>query len=311
MPRSNRLTSEMRSDLIDWVALGPHHWAGALNEDDFLSRIYNLSRLPSTDSRRSQYPTAAEDIWQHRVNNSDWDENWVFGDSRFNLRHVPDAEFLRFLVETVNPTVRRAPSAASELVSGYNDVLRHGGYEIAEDRRVGDAIYYRFQSISGINSPASVIVAPPDITNTTVLATQLQRLRRDIDSDPAAAIAHCKELLESQCKLVLGALGESYSHRDDLPQLYNAASRALGVHAQAVSGDSRASSAIRGMLRNLQSIVQNVAEARNSMGTGHGSSIESPAQRRHARLVFNATVAVAEFIADTWASFESEGLDVD
>lgn len=292
----------MRSDLIDWLDGGSHHWAGVLDEQSFLGRLFDLKSLPSTDSRRSQFPTAAEDIWQHRVNNRDWDDDWVFTDSRFDLRHAPDEIFLRFFLETVTPRVRRDPIAAAELVRGYNDILRRGGYEFVEDRRVDTMIYYRSQRLSGIHSPAEISVAPPDVSDTAVLAGQLRRLKRDIDQDPAAAIAHCKELLESQSKLVLAALGESYSDRDDLPQLYGAASRALGIHASAVSGDSRASDSVRAMLRNLQSVVQNVSEARNSMGTGHGRGIESPAETRHARLVFNATVTVAEFVADTWAA---------
>ncbi|MBW9121913.1 hypothetical protein JNB63_17585 [Microbacterium trichothecenolyticum] len=163
MPTPNRLTSQMRSDLIDWLNLGPHHWAGQLDEDKFLSRIYDLRSLPTTDSRRSQYPTAAEDIWQHRVNNpDDWDDDWVFGDSRFNLRHVDDATFTRFLVETVQPAVRRDVEAARELVEGYNDVLRRAGFEIVEDRRVGESVYYRVEQFGNIPVVQQTTAPPPE-----------------------------------------------------------------------------------------------------------------------------------------------------
>ncbi|MBT1683781.1 abortive infection family protein [Curtobacterium flaccumfaciens] len=60
------------------------------------------------------------------------------------------------------------------------------------------------------------------------------------------------------------------------------------------------------MLRNLSSIVKNISEARNAMGTGHGRAEASRAERRHARLFFNATVTVTEFIAETWAAREDE-----
>ncbi|QLD10812.1 abortive infection family protein [Microbacterium oleivorans] len=301
MPQ-NRITVAMRTDIFDWLALSSHHWAGDQEEPDFLSRLFDLRSLPSTDGR-PQYPTAAEDIWQHRVNNrTDWDDNWVFGDSRFNLWHVDDGLFLQFLVQTVNPAVRRDPAAAAAMVQAYNDVLRRAGIELAEDRRVGEGAYYRPQNTSGVNSPSAMVVAPPDVKNTDVLAAQLTRLRRDIDTDPAAAIAHCKELIESQCKLVLSELGKPYDDRAELPALYRAASEALGIHAQSVSGDARASEAIRTVLRSLASVVQNVSAARNAMGTGHGRGTASPAERRHARLVFNATVAITEFVADTWSA---------
>jgi hypothetical protein len=139
-----------------------------------------------------------------------------------------------------------------------------------------------------------------------VLDQQLGRLRRDIETDPAAAIAHCSELIESQLKLILQRFGEQYSDRDDVPALYGQVSRRLGIHSNAVPGDSRASEAVKQVLRNLSSIVKNISEARNAMGTGHGRAEASPAERRHARLFFNATVTVTEFIAETWAAREDE-----
>lgn len=45
---------------------------GRLNEVEFWERIFNLEKLPSTDSR---YPDMKSDLWQHRVNNDDWDDN--------------------------------------------------------------------------------------------------------------------------------------------------------------------------------------------------------------------------------------------
>ena len=45
----------------------PYH--GNLSEIDFLSKIYSLDKLPSTDTR---FSTSEEDIWQHTVNNDDW-----------------------------------------------------------------------------------------------------------------------------------------------------------------------------------------------------------------------------------------------
>jgi hypothetical protein len=67
---------------------------GRLEETEFLSRLYDLEKLPSSDSR---FKDAAGDIWQHRVNNYDWQDGWVFDDWRFNLRDGDDEILLRFL----------------------------------------------------------------------------------------------------------------------------------------------------------------------------------------------------------------------
>lgn len=308
MASSNKITYQQRADLIDWLAGSPFHWAGGQEEDAFLGRLFDLKSLPTTDSRRGQFPTAAEDIWQHRVRNTDWDDDWVFDDPRFNLRHVDDETFLRFLEQTVTPRARPDATEAATLVDAYNQVLQRSGWELAEapERRVGDRAHYRATALGGVHSPSRVNVAPPDLREGSVLAEQLQRLRRDLLADPSAAIGHCKELLESQCKLVLDAVGESYSDRDDLPKLYGMASRALGIHGEAVPGSSRASDAVRTMLRSLATAVQSISEVRNTIGTGHGRGAHSPAERRHARFVFNATVTIAEFVADTWAQYLGE-----
>lgn len=56
----------------------------------------------------------------------------MFYDSRLNLLHAPDEEFLRFLCETVHPVVRPSLAEAQELVMGYNERLGEDGWEIVE-----------------------------------------------------------------------------------------------------------------------------------------------------------------------------------
>jgi hypothetical protein len=300
---TNRISFQQRTDLIDWLVNSGYHWAGTQNEDAFLGRLFDLKKLPSTDSRKSQFPTAAEDIWQHRVNNSDWPDDWVFDDSRFNLRHGSDDTFLRFLEHTVSPRVRSNAAQSAAMVDAYNQIIRRSGWELVEDpdRRIGDTVHYRIAPTSGVHDPRTIEIAPPDLRVATVLTEQLRRLRRDLETDPPATIGHCKELLESQFKLILDSMNEPYSDRDDLPVLYGKLSRALGIHGEAVPGSSRASESIRTLLRSLATATKSISEIRNAIGTGHGRGSQSPAEKRHARLAFNATVAIAEFVADTWA----------
>lgn len=69
---------------------------GRLAEIDFLKRIYQLGKMPSYDSR---FQNAADDIWQHTVNNNDYPYCWMFEDNRFNLKDGNDEDYLRFLTE--------------------------------------------------------------------------------------------------------------------------------------------------------------------------------------------------------------------
>ncbi len=94
--RVNRVSSLTRRDIVDMLSIDGVGWAGRLSEPDFLSRIWDLTAMPSTDRR---YGDAAGDIHQHRVNNYDWDADWVFNDPRFNLHGCSDERFLEFLAQ--------------------------------------------------------------------------------------------------------------------------------------------------------------------------------------------------------------------
>lgn len=89
--------------------------------------------MRSTDGR---FANAAGDIFQHRVRNYDWNDDWVFYDPRFNLLHGPDEDFLRFLAETVHPVVRPDPSEARAIASAYNKELGTDRWELVEVRQI-------------------------------------------------------------------------------------------------------------------------------------------------------------------------------
>lgn len=293
-----RIRRDTRNNILDWLSLSEHTWSGRLDHPQFLTRLYNLEALPSKDYR---YSNAHRDIHQHAVNNWDWEDDWVFGDDRFKLRDGTDENLLNFLAETVHPAVRSDREAAEAMVAAYNDTLRPDGYELYAKDRFGDRIIYGWREIAAYHAPAHLTIAQTaDLTENAVLRRHLDLIDRDLTADPAAAIASCKNLIESQCKIVLTDLGIEFSDRDELPGLFASLADALAINANAVDGSRRGSDAIRKAMRALSTLVQSIAEARNSIGDGHGTLDVSPATPRHARLVFNATVAVAQFIADTW-----------
>lgn len=293
-----RINRSTRNNLLDWLSLSEYRWSGRLEHPEFLSRLYNLEKLPSKDYR---YKNASGDIHQHTVNNWDWEDDWVFGDDRFNLRDGSDENLLNFLVETVHPVVQDDSETAASMVVAYNDTLRRDGFELYPVDNFGDRIIYGSRHIAAYHAPVTLtLTQTPDLTENAVLRRHLDMIDRDLNDDPPAAISSCKNLIESQCKLVLTDLGVEFSERDELPGLFAKVASSPNINANAVEGDSRGSDALRKAMRALTTTVQSIAESRNSIGNGHGSSALSPASPRHARLVFNSTVAVAQFIADTW-----------
>jgi hypothetical protein len=139
------ITEVTRREIFDRLSAGNINWAGRLQEDDFLSRLYDLNALPSTDYR---FSTAAGDIRQHRVNWEDWENDWVFYDSRFNLLHGPDEDFLRFLCETIHPAVRQDTEEAQKIVNLYNEQLRQDGWELFQKGEISGRPVFAARKIS-------------------------------------------------------------------------------------------------------------------------------------------------------------------
>ncbi len=90
-----KISQITRRDIADAIIVEQINWTGQLEEQEFLARLFDLGSLPSTDVR---FKSASGDIWQHRINNpTDWNDDWVFYDRRFNLMGCDDELFLRFL----------------------------------------------------------------------------------------------------------------------------------------------------------------------------------------------------------------------
>ncbi len=112
---------------------------GRLNEIEFLSRLYDLDKLPSMDSR---FPSARADITQHRLANDDWDDDWIFYDDRFGLNQGEHHVFLDFLTELLHPVVRSDLDEVSKVSQRLNGLLAPDGYRLeVKEHMSGRPIY--------------------------------------------------------------------------------------------------------------------------------------------------------------------------
>jgi Abortive infection C-terminus len=150
------------------------------------------------------------------------------------------------------------------------------------------------------NPPALAVERFDRLAEPRVLLDHLARIEAGITSDPAAAIASSKELVESALKFVLNDYGVEHPRSAQLPELYKLAATELRLSRESVPESARGSQIAQRVLQNLSSAVQGLAELRNELGLGHGRTTRSPALTRHARLAANSARAVTEFILDTW-----------
>lgn len=138
---SRQISEVTKRDIRELLAT--FKWWGRLEEVTFLERLYRLNEMPSYDFR---YDTAEQDIYQHRVDNSDWPDGWVFADGRFGIADGEDEELLRFLTEMLHPIVRDE-SESEDIVGRLNPLLRADGYQIAPNGAISGRPTYGWERV--------------------------------------------------------------------------------------------------------------------------------------------------------------------
>ena len=121
------ITTVTRHDIFDYLRGLSSPWWGKLDEVTFLEALYDLDRPTPEDSR---LPTVRSDIQQHRFNNYDLPDDWVFEDSRLGLSDGPDEVLLAFLARTVHPEVAADVEEATKQVEELNRLLAPDGWSL-------------------------------------------------------------------------------------------------------------------------------------------------------------------------------------
>ncbi|MGO8251813.1 abortive infection family protein [Rhizobium ruizarguesonis] len=297
---ANDISRVVRQDIFDSLRIDRVVWSGRLEEVEFLERLYDLTTMPSGDTR---YSDAAGDIWQHRVNNpQDWNDDWIYGDARFNLLQGSSDLFLRFLSETVHPVVRPDRNEALKLVQQFNDQLRQEGWHLVEQEKIAGRPRFvgrriqnsRVRSVSRARTVA-------DALDAGWMQKEIERLENAVDRDPALAIGTAKELVETCCKSILSKRGVSVARNDDLPKLTKALAKELKLVPEGISDEAKGATTIRLILQNLSVMTQHLAELRGLYGSGHGRDGKHRGlEPRHARLAVGAAVAFIDFVTETY-----------
>jgi hypothetical protein len=291
------IPEHVRRDIFDFLRLHSLDWFGRLDDVEFLKRLYNLEDLSSTDSR---FKTASGDIWQHRINNTDWEADWVFTDERFELLNGPDSILLKFLCQTIHPVVRQNTTEVTSLLDGYNSLLSKAGWQIVAQTTIGDKPIY-----SAARSYSSMLKMQVDNLHQTVsseyVTNLLNRMHASIETDPELAIGSAKELVESVCRTVLNDQGVVFSRDDNVQTLVKKTLKELNLDPDDMPHTTKALDSIKPLLKSLGTISHMLAELRGQFGSGHGKDARAKGLGpRHAKLAVGASSALAVFLYETY-----------
>lgn len=292
-------------DFFDYQEAEDHvakirYWGRLDNEVDFLQRLYNLSQLPSYDSR---FKDAEGDIWQHTINNEDYEDGWVFTDDRFCLADGNDDEyFLRFLCEMFHPAVRIERGDWKKVLDHLNELLEPDGYKLYPIGAISGRAIYGWKSTStGEKIMTEQIADIKEAFNSSYVDTQVNLMYDMIETAPHSAIGKAKELLETCCKTILDEQKISYSTELDLTQLMKVACESIGLSPKKLKDGITGQDIAARILANLGNIAHGMAELRNLYGDGHGKNRTfQPLPPRYAHLAVGASVAAVHFMWDTY-----------
>lgn len=112
---------------------------GRLGIIKFLKKIWDLSSMPSTDNR---FQTAEEDVWQHTVNNNDWETSDLLIEY-LDLLHCEDRIFIKFLETCLDPSVLNNEEQVLEILSKFNECLEPDGYRLVESSEISGRPIYK------------------------------------------------------------------------------------------------------------------------------------------------------------------------
>jgi hypothetical protein len=130
---------------------------------------------------------------------------------------------------------------------------------------------------------ADLLRVIPDERHRAAITHSYAALRSALDGERhAAAIGAAKDLVETACKITIQQAGQHLDSSPKLPNLYRQAVEAAG-HTDASSD----------LGRRIASVVQGLAEVRNTSGAAHGQAEPPTATGRDARLAAAAACGLA------------------
>jgi hypothetical protein len=298
MAQQNKITAITRKNIAYALKVNQLWYNGQLEEPDFLNRLYDLKQLKSRDHR---YKNAYDDIYQHMVMNNDWDKGWVFTDTRFNLMHTSDEEYLTFLAETLHPEVRTDKKEISQMQEIYNNHLKNDGYEIIQVKEIsGKPVFEGRLKTIGSSHQVENKTEIKKYLNTEYVNKKIDLMHEYILKDTELAIGTAKEFIETVCKSILKKHNKTIDKNWNLGQLIKNTYNILDFKSQEANNPEKAENCIIQVLKGTTTMINGITELRNAYGTGHGKEADFVTlESKYARLIVGMVSELVIFFLAT------------
>lgn len=292
MKTKNKITTVTRRNIADELSISKIWYHGRLNEPDFLNRLFDLKSMPSRDYR---YNNAYDDIYKHMVYNNDWEADWVFTDTRFNLMHCEDDVYLNFLSETLHPAVRNDEDEILKMQEIFNRNLLPDGYEIVQVSEIsGKPVFSGREIIIGQGHLVSKKAEIKKYLNSQYVNNKINLMNEAVSNNTDLAIGTAKELIETACKAILKKYSITINPDWDIGRLLKETTSILNIKPRMANDPDKAEKSIKQILGGMASTIQGIAELRNAYGSGHGKEPDFVGlEPKYAKLIVGI---VAEFV---------------
>jgi Abortive infection C-terminus/AbiJ N-terminal domain 3 len=167
--------------------------------------------------------------------------------------------------------VRRTPEDVAVLAEELNRRLRMDGWELVEAEYISGHPCYAAQRVrSGAVMAVKRARLAADMLDAGWMAHEIERMEKAVEIDPSLAIGTAKEFVETCCKTILDKRGVLPEKGADVPKLVKLTAKELNLIPDGIPDAAKGADVIRGILRNLATLTQGLAELRGLYGTGHG-----------------------------------------
>lgn len=135
----NDITEVSRRDVLDYLLSRGKSFTGRLETTEFLELVWQECGI---FDMYYDFKLAKQDLWQHTINNYDWDDKYLLY-QYFRLLECEDVRFLCFLEKCVHPVVVSEISEIEELAKRLNNILKYDGYILQSREKISGKPVYK------------------------------------------------------------------------------------------------------------------------------------------------------------------------